>query len=130
MDRLSQFAPLAGRLLMAVIFVLSAIGKLADPAGTAAYLGMVGLPGFLAIPAGLFELAVGLALITGFMLRPIALLGAGFCIVTGLLFHADTSDMMQQIMFMKNLSMAGGFLYVFAFGAGPFALGSRSAAQA
>lgn len=125
MEKLESYAPLVGRVLMAIIFLVSGYGKAVDPAGTAAYMGMMGLPGFLAWPTAIFELVLAASLILGFQVRVMALLGAGFSIVSALAFHLDFGDQAQAINFMKNLALAGGFLYVFAFGAGAYAIDKR-----
>lgn len=122
MDTINRFAPTAGRIFMSIIFLAAAAGKIADPAGTAGYMAMVGLPAFLMWPATIFELALGLGLLVGFQTRILGLLGAGFCLVTGVLFHFQPQDQIQMIMLLKNVAIAGGLLYVTAFGAGPMSL--------
>lgn len=122
MENLKSYAPLVARLFIGGFFLLFGIFKLSDLAGTAGYMQMVGLPGFLALPAALFETALGLSLIVGFQVRLMSLAGAAFCIVTAVLFHADFADQMQLIMFLKNFSIAGAFLLFFANGAGKLAL--------
>lgn len=122
MDKLTTFTPFAARLLLSVLFLLGGVGKLADVQGFAGYLAMGGLPGFLAWPAILFEIAVGLAMVVGYQTRIMALLAAGFCLVTAVLYHSNFADQMQMIMFLKNLGLAGGFLMVFSHGAGRLAL--------
>ncbi len=122
MNQVEKYLPLAGRILMSIIFIFAGIGKMADPAGTAGYMAMVGLPGILVWPAAIFEVALGLALIAGFRLRAFALLGAGFTVLTGLLFHTNFADQMQMVMFLKNLAMAGGLLFMAGFGAGQLAV--------
>jgi uncharacterized protein (TIGR02246 family) len=64
-----------------------------------------------------FEIGAGLALLVGFQTRLFAVLLAGFSLVTAFIFHADFSDQMQQIMFLKNVAMAGGFLLLAKVGA-------------
>lgn len=125
MDKFQSYAPLVGRVLMAIIFLVSGYGKASDPAGLANALGSVGLPRILAWPTALFELALAASLILGFQVRIMALAGAAFAVVSALLFHMDFADQGQTVSFMKNLAMAGGFLYVFAFGAGAYALDRR-----
>jgi putative oxidoreductase len=70
----------------------------------------------------LIELGGGIAIIAGLYTRLIALLMAGFSILTAVLFHFGSPEMVQQIMFMKNLGLAGGFLFLVANGAGQFSL--------
>ena len=79
----------------------------------------MGLPSALALPAALFELLGGLAILVGFQTRIVALLLAGFCVVTAVIFHRNFADQIMMIMFMKNLAVAGGLLFVFSLGAGP-----------
>jgi putative oxidoreductase len=67
-----------------------------------------------------------LAVIAGWHTRSVAFLLAGFTLVSALLFHHDFADQMQQIMFLKNLSIAGGFLLLVANGAGALSLDQRS----
>lgn len=125
MDKLSYYAPTVGRILIGLLFLVAGIGKLGDVPGFAGYLTMGGLPAFLAWPSVVFEILLGAAMILGFQVRPLALLGAGFCIVTALLYHFNPADQMQMTSFLKNLAIAGGFLFVFATGAGPLALDKK-----
>ncbi len=122
MDQLSKYAPLIARIFIGGFFLISGLGKLGDVAGFAGYVQSGGLPGFLAWPAILFEIAVGLSILVGFKVRVAALAGAAFCIVSAALYHNNFADQMQMIMFLKNLSIAGGFLLIFAHGAGAVAL--------
>ena len=121
MDKLQIYPPVVARILLAVLFVVGGIGKLGDVAGFAGYMASGGLPGFLAWPAIVFELALGASLILGYQARIMALLGAGFCVLAGILYHFVPADPMQMISFMKNLGIAGGLRMVFGHGAGPFA---------
>lgn len=118
-------APL-GRLLMALIFIMGGVSKLGSLAGTGAYMQSVGLPSALALPAALFELLGGLAILVGYQTRLVALLLAAFCVVTAVLFHSNFADQMMMIMFMKNLAMAGGFLMIYVSGAGAMSLDARA----
>jgi len=95
---------------MAAIFVLSGISKIGAFEGTQAYMEAFGMPGVLLGPTIVFEIFAGLALLLGLGARPAALMLAGFSIVTALIFHSDFGDQMQQIMFLKNVAMAGGLL--------------------
>lgn len=119
-------APL-GRLLMSIIFILGGISKFGNLQGTGAYMQSVGVPSALALPAAAFELLGGLAILLGWQTRLVAPLLAGFCVVTAALFHTNFGDQVQMIMFMKNLAMAGGFLTLYAHGAGAMSLDARKA---
>lgn len=133
----NAFLVLAGRVLLALIFLTSGLGKLTGLQGTADYIAAAGLPLplLLALGAGLLELGGGLALAVGFRTRWAALALGGFTLLAGLLFHAWWSapaqqQYVQQLMFMKNLAIAGGLFLAAAFGAGPLSLDARAAAGA
>lgn len=115
---------MTGRILLAAIFLLSGVGKLADPAGTAAYVASAGLPApvLAAWGAAILETAGGIALIAGYRTRIFALALAGFSVIAALGFHAQFADQNQMIHFLKNLAIAGGLLQLAAFGPGRFAL--------
>ena len=132
-NTLSHLAPVA-RILLALVFVLSGLMKLGDPAGTAAYIVSGGLPGWLVWPTILVEVGGGLALAIGFQARFAGLALAGFSLLSGVLYHlvpsfaAEGMAAQTQItMFLKNVSMAGGMLMVSALGAGAWALDNRRA---
>jgi putative oxidoreductase len=112
----------AARVLASTIFIVAGFGKLgAGYAGTQAYMASAGAPGALLPLVIALEIGGGLSLLLGFQTRLVAFLLAGFCIISGMLFHTG-ADQMQQIMFMKNLAMAGGLLAFTVFGAGRLSL--------
>jgi putative oxidoreductase len=120
---------LVARLLASTIFIVAGFGKLgAGYAGTQGYMESVGVPGTLLPFVIALEIGGGLALLLGFQTRLVAFLLAGFCIVSGMLFHSG-ADQMQQIMFMKNLAMAGGLLAFTVFGAGRLSLDGETRTQ-
>jgi putative oxidoreductase len=114
----SPYTSLVGRVLIAALFVLSGWGKISGYAATQGYMQSAGVAGGLLPLVIALELGGGLAIIAGLYTRPVALLLAGFSILAALLFHAGSPDQIQQIMFMKNLGLAGGFLFLVANGAG------------
>ena len=115
---------LAGRVLIAAIFVLSGASKVADPAGTIAYIGSAGLPlpQLAFVAAAAIELVGGLALVLGYRTRLAALALAIFSLLAALTFHSALSDQNQFIHFFKNIAMAGGLLQIVAFGGGRLSL--------
>ncbi|MEL0027080.1 MAG: DoxX family protein [Perlucidibaca sp.] len=113
---------LAARALMAYIFIVAGYGKIVGYAGTQGYMESMGVPGFMLPLVILVEFGGGLALLFGFQTRAAAAALAGFSVISGIIFHAGSADQMQQIMFMKNLAMAGGLLAFVRTGAGKPAL--------
>ena len=123
--KLTNLAELAGRILLASLFLISGLGKISAYEGTAGYMAAMGVPGaLLPLVIGL-EVLGAAAIIVGFQTRIVAFLLAGFSLVSALLFHANFGDQIQQIMFLKNVSIAGGFLLLVAHGAGPLSLDRR-----
>lgn len=124
-----NIAALAGRVLLAAIFILSGASKLADPAGTIGYIASAGLPlpQLAFVGAAAVELLGGLALVLGYRTRYAALALAFFSLAAALAFHSALADQNQFIHFFKNIAMAGGLLQVAAFGAGRFSLDARRA---
>jgi putative oxidoreductase len=130
-------AVVIARVLLALMFVLAGIGKLTGLAGTAGYIASKGLPApmLLAVAAGVLELVAGVLLIIGWQARWAALALAAFTVVASVIFHnywamPAEQQMMQQLMFMKNLAVTGGLLLVFAFGAGALSLDARNRSKA
>jgi len=123
----NDLADLGGRILLAAIFLISGVGKIGAFAQTAGYMAAVGLPGALLPAVIAFEVLGAIAIIVGWKTRLTAILLAGFTLVSGLLFHSNFADQMQMIMFLKNVSIAGGFLLLAAHGAGALSLDRRIA---
>ena len=126
---------LAARVLLALMFILAGFAKLGGLEGTAGYIASAGLPlpGVLAVATGLLEVIGGIALAIGFQARIAALVLALFTLLATFLFHnfwAVPADQayVQQLMFMKNLAVAGGLLFVFASGTGAVSVDARRAA--
>ena len=123
----SAIPALAGRILIAPIFLLSGVSKVAAPAMMIGYIQSVGLPvPVLALGIAIaVELLGGVALLLGYHARLVAATLAVFSIVTALTFHNNLADQMQFLNFFKNFAMAGGLLQIVAFGAGRFSLDAR-----
>ena len=133
MQAVEQFGPVVGRILLALIFVMSGFGKITGWEGTAGYMASVGMPmvTLFLIGAIVLEIGGGLSLILGFKARWGALALIVFTIPATVLFHnfwamEGADAFTNQIMFMKNVAMIGGLLMVMAFGAGPLSIDARS----
>lgn len=133
MGAIKQYAPLVGRILLAAIFIWSGLGKLGNFSGTVGYIQSVGLPAaqLMAVVAIIVELGGGVLLILGWKARWAAAALFVFVLLAGVMFHAfwaagPDQAMMQQIQFMKNITIMGGMLYVVAFGPGPMSLEKRA----
>lgn len=131
-EKLQSPLALAARVLMALLFVPAGFSKIAGFAGTAGYIGSVGLPfpQLGAVIAIAVELGLGLALLVGFKTRISALVIAVFTVAAGVFFHAYWSMpaeqvMINQIMFMKNIAIAGGLLALVAFGPGALSVDAK-----
>ena len=129
---ISNFGPLIGRILLAAIFLMSGIGKIGGFAGTAGYMASKGIPmtDVLLALTIVIEIGAALMLIAGFKARLGATALLLWMIPVTFLFHnfwampAD-QQMIQQIMFMKNLGLMGGMLYIMAFGSGPMSIDKK-----
>ena len=128
MNKLNPVFSLSGRVMIALIFVLAGLSKISAIEGTQGYMEAMGLPGILIYPTILFEVAAGLAIIAGFKTRYVALALAGFSLLSAFIFHNHLGDQMQFILFMKNVAMAGGFLFLARFGAGELSIDNRRSA--
>jgi putative oxidoreductase len=115
---LERSLPLIGRVLIAAIFLLSGASKIADPAGSIAYITSVGLPlpALALVGAIVVEIVGGLLLISGYRVRTVAAVLAAFSLATAVFFHSALGDQNQFIHFFKNVAMAGGLLQIVAFG--------------
>ena len=122
---------LAGRFLLSLVFIPAGLQKFGDIAGTAGYIQAGGLPAptLLAWGSAVLEVVLGICVLVGFQTKYAALALAAFCLVTGVVFHYGMSnggaDMMQMVMFFKNLGLTGGFLTLAANGAGAWSLDAR-----
>ncbi len=122
-----NYAAAGGRLLLVLLFFVSAVGKLAAPAATKAYIGAVGLP----LPdlaywiSIIVELGGGALFLLGYQTRLVAACLALYSIATALLFHHNLADQGEMLHFLKDLAIAGGFLQVAAFGGGRYSLDNR-----
>lgn len=131
-NQLQNPLSLLGRLLLAALFLPAGIGKITGFSGTVGYISSVGLP-LPEVGAALaltVEIVGGVALIIGLGTRPAAFILALFTLVASFFFHnywgvpAD-QQMMQQLLFYKNIAVVGGLLMVAAWGAGAWSVDAR-----
>lgn len=122
MKKLDDAGVLVARILMPILFIVAGWGKISGYAGTQQYMEAMGVPGFLLPLTILLELGGGLAILFGFLTRTTAIITAVFTILTALLFHSDFSQGPNSIMYMKNFSIAGGYLLLAIFGPGAYSI--------
>ena len=123
---LSNLALLVGRMLLSAIFIKGGYDKFFGYDMTAAYMAKAGVPGAL-LPVVIFtEFVGGLLILVGWQTRLAAVALCGFTIIAALIFHREFGQPGQEINFYKNLAMAGGFLALFASGAGAYSADGRT----
>lgn len=129
MKSLQNPLSLAGRVLLALLFIPAGFAKLGGFAGTVAYIGSVGLPApsLAAAFALTLEIIGGSALLLGFQTRAVAIALALFTLIASVFFHSfwavpEAQAFVQQLLFFKNVAVAGGLLSVAAWGAGPWSI--------
>jgi putative oxidoreductase len=128
--------PLLGRVLMSLLFLLSAFGKVTGFPIVAAGMTKKGIPfaEFLLLGAIACEVLGSLALVLGWKARWGALLLIIFMIPATLLYHdfwnAEAAQYRNQLNhFMKNLTIFGALIFLLGMGPGPLSL-EKSKGQA
>ena len=116
---------LTGRVFISGVFLLSGFNKIGNYDGTVGWMESFGLPGFLLIPAIILEILAPILIIIGYQTKIAAGALCLFCLATAIIFHTDFSDQMQFVAFMKNLALAGGFLFLVVNGAKGFSLDKK-----
>ena len=122
MKKLEDVGVLVARILMPILFISAGWGKISGYAGTQQYMEAMGVPGFMLPLVILLEFGGGLAILFGFLTRTTALFTAGFTVLTAFIFHSNFAEGMNSLMFMKNLTIAGGFLLLAITGPGAFSI--------
>ncbi len=125
MNFINNYGSLVGRVLISMIFLMAGINKISNYAGTQAYMDAMGVPGMLLPLVILLEVLGAIAIIIGYKTKLVAFLLAGFSVMSAVLFHADFSNPMQMALFMKNISIAGGFLFLVVNGAGKISIDNK-----
>ncbi|EOC1473152.1 DoxX family protein [Cronobacter turicensis] len=122
MKKFEDAGVLVARILMPILFIVSGWGKITGYAGTQQYMEAMGVPGFILPLVVLLEFGGGLAIVFGFLTRTTALITAIFTLLTAFLFHSNFAEGVNSIMFMKNFSIAGGYLLLALMGPGAYSL--------
>ena len=113
---MANILDLFGRILISALFLISAFNKIFNLEGSMSWMESFGIPGFLIFPAIALEIILPILVIVGYQARIAAGLLAIFCLMTAFIFHFDFSDQSQLISFLKNIGLAGGFLFIVANG--------------
>lgn len=124
MNHTHQLSWAAGRVLLGLFFVVAGLSKIPGAAETQALMSSAGVPPRLISFVFFLEVGLGTALLLGRHTRLAAAGLAGFCLLAATLFHRDFGDGVQQILFMKNLAIAGGLLLLAGHGGGAYSMDS------
>ena len=122
---MSHLIDLIGRLLISALFLLSAYNKIFSIDGTMSWMEGFGIPGFLLYPTIALEIILPLLIIIGYQARLAAGLLAIFCLATAFIFHNDFTNQIEMISFLKNIGLAGGFLFILANGTKDFSIDKK-----
>ena len=113
---MTNILDLVARILISALFLLNGVFKISNYDGTVDWMESFGIPGILIIPAIILELVGPILIILGYKAKFAAVLLSLFCFATAVIFHNDFSDQMQLGSFLKNIALAGGFLFIFING--------------
>ncbi len=107
---------LIGRIFISALFLISAFNKVFNLEGSMGWMEGFGMPGFFIFPAIAIEIILPILVIVGYQARVAAGILAIFCLMTAFIFHFDFSNQSQLVSFLKNVGLAGGFLFIVANG--------------
>ena len=122
---MTNILDLIGRIFISLVFLLSGFNKIGNYEGTIGWMESFGMPGIFLIPTIILEVGAPILIIIGYKVKISAALLSLFCIATAVIFHNDFSNQMQFISFMKNIALAGGFLFLVVNGAKDFSLDKK-----
>ena len=107
-----NFLDLLARISISAIFLFSGINKIFNYDGTVGWMESSGVPGVFLIPAIILEIILPIMIIVGYQVK----IAAGgllvFSLLTAFIFHLDFGNQMQIVAFLKNLGLAGGFIFI------------------
>ncbi len=122
---MTNILDLVARILISALFLLNGVFKISNFDGTVGWMEGFGIPGILIIPAIILEIVGPILIILGYKAKIAAGLLSLFCIATAVIFHNDFSDQVQLGSFLKNVALAGGFLFIFINGTKNFSLDKK-----
>ncbi len=122
---MTKIFDLIARISISILFLLNGIFKINNYEGTVGWMESFGLPGILIFPAIILEIVGPILIIIGYQTRIAAAALSLFCIATAVIFHNDFSDQMQLTAFLKNIALAGGFLFLVVNGAKGYCLDKK-----
>ena len=122
---MTKIFDIIARISISILFLLNGIFKINNYEGTVGWMESFGLPGILIIPAIILEIVGPILIIIGYQTRIAAAALSLFCIATAIIFHNDFSDQMQITAFLKNIALAGGFLFLVVNGAKGYCLDKK-----
>ena len=122
---MTKIFDLIARISISILFLLNGIFKINNYEGTVGWMESFGLPGILIIPAIILEIVGPILIIIGYQTRIAAASLSLFCIATAIIFHNDFNDQMQLTAFLKNIALAGGFLFLVINGAKGYCLDKK-----
>ena len=122
---MTNILDLVARILISALFLLNGVFKISNYDGTVGWMEGFGIPGILLIPAIILEIVGPILIVIGYKAKIAAGLLSLFCIATAVIFHNDFSDQMQLGSFLKNIALAGGFLFIFINGTKDFSLDKK-----
>ncbi len=117
---------LCARILISALFFINGIFKIMNYDGAISWMEGYGVPGVLLIPAILLEVLGPVLIILGYKTKITAAILSLFCLITAIIFHNDFSDQMQLTSFLKNIALAGGFLFLAINGTKKFSLDNKN----
>ena len=109
---MTNILDLVGRIFISLVFLLSGINKIGNYEGTIGWMESLGMPGIFLIPAIILEIGAPILIMIGYKVKISAALLSLFCLATAIIFHTDFSNQIQFVSFMKNIALAGGFLFL------------------
>ena len=119
---MTNILDLVARILISALFLLNGVFKISNYDETVGWMESFGIPGIFLMPAIILEIVGPILIILGYKAKIAAGLLSLFCIATAVIFHNDFSDQMQLGSFLKNIALAGGFLFIFINGTKDFSL--------